>query len=332
MEFKKKKGFFERLFSNKFRYEGDSEFSEWGLVGFGEASYEDLYDIAVDEYSRLLSSNTKGMKLISEEQSQTFARVFNILNNYHTDSNYILTMFSSQNVDVTFNIRAQSFLGVDKDVVTYFRNTAFPRTLFKKESKKVASNLQIQVFKDLFGINPYLFFEIFKDNRDMKATIRIYNDEVVSSRLGNFTFKGASEQNIKEWEFDLQELFEFNWVYSVITLGIEEKGESLSDGDIHDLLKFVSDNFKQKFKVKNIMTIIDKFNDSEAIETLTACKELSETKEYLLLDTSFKEDTLNEIFNHVFEPIFSETENNILQDKQMVEEFKTKLLNKEVEE
>lgn len=296
-------------------------------------NYLDDYDYflekAIENNERLLSTNVSQFKLASVSDAYDMHRVYFILESYPSTSNYLLKLFNNDNI--TFFTASSNFHNLKETTLDFFRSNTFQRSLLKKEYKSQVSYLHLYVFKELFGLDESLFFSLYNGN--MEQTIERYNNEILSSNVG--LKSGANNiGNIKDWQYSFKELLDYTWFYNVVKSGFTVYFSATyserfaCENKAQELIGFISTNLKTKTKISHILSLIEALNNDELIEKIITFKDLSESKEYISLDAEYKEQTSKEIFEHLFENISENAENAIKSNKELVEEFKNRLLDK----
>lgn len=259
--------------------------------------------------------NNDSLVILSDYELTQLRKVYEILINYHLNSNFLFVYIFGNNVK--FNIKNITFNGLDEKYLSYFSDNSFPIKLFQEQESGV-DLIKINVLSDLFNINDIEFIKKLDKASDFKTAVSEYNLKNIGN---NFSKEDSLFLLGVKKEYTYSELMKFdffkNSIYSIIYSYVDSRFDEteyiqkLSDKMIHTLNTY----YKYKIPLTEIFMFLQGLNNSELLEYVFNLAKILDSSEFIMLTQESKnaivEDQFTKISNKIKENIKNIEDNNL---------------------
>lgn len=240
-----------------------------------------------------IGKNNNDLVILSKEDFIQIRKVYDILNNYQTNSNYLLVYIFNNNVK--FNTHNITFKGLDTKYLNYFISNTFPIKLFQEESNGVKL-IKPFVFKQLFDIDDIELFKLLDKSNDFEMSIVKYNANKIENRYSKNDLLFLI--NIKD-KYKLKELlnyeFYYNSIYSIIyTFNFEKlDNEEYILKYSEKMLNLLKIYYCEDIYLSNLFIFLQGINNKELLDFIYKLVKVLDGDEFETLSTENKNIIIN---------------------------------------
>lgn len=238
-------------------------------------------------------NNNKDLVILSKEDFIQIRKVYDILNNYQTNSNYLLVYIFNNNVK--FNTHNITFKGLDTKYLNYFIANSFPIKLFQEESDGVKL-IKPFVFKQLFDIDDIELFKLLDKSNDFEMSIVKYNANKIENRYSKNDLLFLI--NIKD-KYKLKELLNYEfYYYSIYSIIYTFNFEKLDNEEYilkysKKMLNLLKIYYCEDIYLSNLFIFLQGINNKELLDFIYKLVKVLDGDEFETLSKENKNIIIN---------------------------------------
>lgn len=259
--------------------------------------------------STALVSGNDNLIVLSESELTQLRKVYEIIINYHLNSNYLLVYLFGNNVK--FNTKNITFNGLEQKYLDYFLENSFTIKLFSEQINNV-DLIKITILKDLFNIKDIDFIKTLDKSADFKTAVRKYNSKNIEqgfSKSDSEFLLGIKSNylfsELMEFDFFKNSIYSIIYSYNYSKFDDELLIKNLSNKMVDTLILY----YKKEIPISEIFIFIQGINHKELLEYIYELSKILDSSEFIMLTQESKDVIIDKQFSKINTMILNNVSN-----------------------
>lgn len=259
--------------------------------------------------STALVRGNDNLIVLSESELTQLRKVYEIIINYHLNSNYLLVYLFGNNVK--FNTKNITFNGLEQKYLDYFLENSFTIKLFSEQINNV-DLIKITILKDLFNIKDIDFIKTLDKSADFKTAVRKYNSKNIEqgfSKSDSEFLLGIKSNylfsELMEFDFFKNSIYSIIYSYNYSKFDDELLIKNLSNKMVDTLILY----YKKEIPISEIFIFIQGINHKELLEYIYELSKILDSSEFIMLTQESKDVIIDKQFSKINTMILNNVSN-----------------------